>query len=804
MLLLFLFSLSAVLKNGCSLRITTPFLFCFVFAFIPYHSETKMGTNDIVKLCSAGGAGALLCYACMKRASTAHHADLSAPQNPVLRYWFYSDTQEKLHPGLWFCAEGSDKQRAADVFIHTHFAALHTQYATGSVLPDAQNPHSLLSAIILLDQMGRHLSRFNGTPSDAAAHHTKSDPRALEYTEALLALPSSRIVLTATELVFALLPLRHHKSDTETEKAYHVRALDMLANIEAKNAADVKVCERFRSATLRRYQALCDRRPIGEGILEKEAFAPSDAVMAGLPKETLVRSVAKFLHNREGFAAEGVACVSLSGGVDSMVIADIFRHLRDHPRPVERARKGQFKGVSDRRVKNNLLEEKTAGLVKKVVAVHIHYGNRAESKEEADFLREWCEERSIALVVKSIDDLRRGEMSRDEYEEQTRSIRFDEYRKVMREGVQGVCLGHHRGDVVENLLSNANRGMWHNINQPTNYPPTQTGSGLLELSGMSEVVQVEDVFTWRPLLLHDKTEIFDYAHKYGVPYFRDTTPSWSTRGKLRNNLMPCLQDTYGTGTEQNLHSLALESDSMKRMLYTTLVEPYIETLQKHPLGISLRTEGYTAHGRLFWREVFKTIQHRLFNTSMLSDAGMREVSLRLALTGFEDGDEKYVTGAQDGWLEPKKGMFWFLEEGVLYIPQPSLFGTVFTTAPPLVIGGGPASVGTWHVSAALRTLADGEEGDLRYSDHRSLPKPCRVVPFKAWDTFLSGHFSYCVAVAPETNELTWQNDGEKAPWCWKQMHAKWFATLPIACAPPLTSDDCKVVEISYRHNSIVG
>lgn len=35
--------------------------------------------------------------------------------------------------------------------------------------------------------------------------------------------------------------------------------------------------------------------------------------------------------------------------------------------------------------------------------------------------------------------------------------------------------------------------------------------------------------------------------RYGVPYFKDSTPSWSTRGKLRTQLMPLLLDMYGEG-----------------------------------------------------------------------------------------------------------------------------------------------------------------------------------------------------------------------------------------------------------------
>ena len=46
---------------------------------------------------------------------------------------------------------------------------------------------------------------------------------------------------------------------------------------------------------------------------------------------------------------------------------------------------------------------------------------------------------------------------------------------------------------------------------------------------------------WRPLLGMDKKDILDFAHKFGVPYFKDSTPSWSCRGKLRSSLIPLLQ-----------------------------------------------------------------------------------------------------------------------------------------------------------------------------------------------------------------------------------------------------------------------
>ncbi len=50
----------------------------------------------------------------------------------------------------------------------------------------------------------------------------------------------------------------------------------------------------------------------------------------------------------------------------------------------------------------------------------------------------------------------------------------------------------------------------------------------------------------RPFLETEKADILAFAHDFGVPYFKDTTPSWSTRGKLRASVFffplffPCL------------------------------------------------------------------------------------------------------------------------------------------------------------------------------------------------------------------------------------------------------------------------
>ena len=101
----------------------------------------------------------------------------------------------------------------------------------------------------------------------------------------------------------------------------------------------------------------------------------------------------------------------------------------------------------------------------------------------------------------------RGVTARDEYEKESRRIRFQAYADYMaRTGARAVFFGHHKGDVQENVISNVMRG-----------------GGLLELGGMAAASTVNHVRIWRPMLAHTKADVYAHAHAYGVPYFKERT-----------------------------------------------------------------------------------------------------------------------------------------------------------------------------------------------------------------------------------------------------------------------------------------
>jgi tRNA(Ile)-lysidine synthetase-like protein len=181
-------------------------------------------------------------------------------------------------------------------------------------------------------------------------------------------------------------------------------------------------------------------------------------------------------------------CISLSGGVDSMVVSWTLKQL----------------------LKDTELH-----------ALHINYNNRETSTNEAEFVRWWCDTIGISMTLVNIDIKREEYMHHDRnyYERRTHKIRFDGY------AAQNcpVILAHNYDDCIENVITNI-----------------ASQRSLDNLKGMSMISNVSDVVLYRPLLDVAKKDIINYARRAYVPYLQDSTPSWSRRGKLRDVLIPTL------------------------------------------------------------------------------------------------------------------------------------------------------------------------------------------------------------------------------------------------------------------------
>lgn len=560
----------------------------------------------------------------------------------VLMYWFGQHSPDVSQKKLWMIASSSEAHRIqidgdiADKFeriIHDH---LYTSWCA-----ERFGYQGKLATIIVLDQFSRHIHRHvgstqnNGGSKRAIPSQSSLDKLAYDAARRFTMEHQQEMecgMISLPMIVFALMPYRHASNLHSMEIVQ-----DQVEKLQTLEEQFDAMLRRFRKATNRRMAVLQgeDRRTGGEemqnrnhediDILETFAFK---ANMDPARQHIVHKTIVDFLGERgvlRNVSAQIPVIVSLSGGVDSMVIASVLAHL-----------------VQD------------CNFDLKVYAVHIDYANRPESGAEADFVKRYCEERGITFCLRRIVEATRGVTSRDDYERISREARYQCYRDTVAGCKEdcgdshdrvGVMLGHHRGDLRENVLSNSHKG-----------------SGPLDLSGMTAVSVNDRVVIYRPLLPLEKKEVLDYAHKFGVPYFKDTTPNWSTRGKLRNRLLPLLQEIYGEGCMNNLSNLATESDQARILLHDAVLGPFLDKVERHPMGITFDTAAWRNQGLFFWKFVLRETLHNA-SLGMFSDKSVGSFLNRIQADKLKAG-----------WLQCRKDYAVYLRgDGKVFVLFPDSF-----------------------------------------------------------------------------------------------------------------------------------
>ena len=252
--------------------------------------------------------------------------------------------------------------------------------------------------------------------------------------------------------------------------------------------------------------------------------------------------------------------ISLSGGVDSMVLTTILHNLYFD-----------------------------------IICIHINYNNRNETKEEEKFLTEWCKFNKIKLYIKSIDNIKRENTKRSDYELITKNLRFDFYKEIMKkEKTDCVLLGHHKDDIIENVVANICRGR--------NY---------LDLAVIRERTNINNINMIRPMISFYKSEIYNFAHLYSIPYFKNTTPYWCVRGKYRNIIGPALEDTFSKNVKENLLNISNQADDLNLLIQQEIITPLLSQILFEiyidRVNITIDTEKYINYPIIVWNIIFINI-----------------------------------------------------------------------------------------------------------------------------------------------------------------------------------------------------
>ena len=299
--------------------------------------------------------------------------------------------------------------------------------------------------------------------------------------------------------------------------------------------------------------------------------------------------------------------VSLSGGVDSMIALTLLKARGCAP-----------------------------------VAIHIIYGNRSVSSAEYSFIATYCKHIQVPLIAFEVPYIRRDSAPREFYEEATRQLRFATYRVVAKELMAGkaataqtpegselaaqhilkdpttlplpakVILGHIKDDLVENVWTNFAKGQ--HLDNLTKMEPQEEQLGVTLL---------------RPLLAVPKTIINDVATSIGIPYLKNTTPSWSNRGKFREHFYNATHAQYGKQVDSVILSVAATLKAQATIIDKLLYEPIYASWNLYTKSILVVKTMHYILDTAGWCKIFEHICHKFLHISKPSIHAVREFQRRL-------------------------------------------------------------------------------------------------------------------------------------------------------------------------------
>ena len=230
--------------------------------------------------------------------------------------------------------------------------------------------------------------------------------------------------------------------------------------------------------------------------------------------------------------------------------------------------------------------------------LHINYRNRTESNDECNFIINLCKLYNIEPFIQTMPLIRKN-TSRETYEKKTNELRYDFYQEIIKtfKSNNGFFLAHIKDDKIENIFTNI-------IN----------GRSILDLEVLQYSNMVSGVQIHRPLLDTYKTELFELAGQHNIPYFKNSTPTWARRYKLRYHVFPDLTEKFGN-IFSNLISIGKQSSDFSKAIDRTIIKPFFRDsikFNKHGIYFEI-DDNIKQFEDSIWNSIFTKIFHELFS-----------------------------------------------------------------------------------------------------------------------------------------------------------------------------------------------
>ena len=189
----------------------------------------------------------------------------------------------------------------------------------------------------------------------------------------------------------------------------------------------------------------------------------------------------------------------------------------------------------------------------------------------------------------------------------TRDLRFYTYRAI---GETTILMGHIRDDIIENIWTNI--AHCHHL-------------GNLKKMEAQEIQH--GVRLMRPLLEANKDDIYEVSKRLAIPYLKNTTPSWSNRGKFRENFHGAVIKQFGENIDNKIIEFAEAIESQNKLLNILLYEPIYNSFKDNCVDITFGVKGKLDASN--WLKIFEHICHMKLGKARPSIKCMRHFCTRL-------------------------------------------------------------------------------------------------------------------------------------------------------------------------------
>jgi len=283
----------------------------------------------------------------------------------------------------------------------------------------------------------------------------------------------------------------------------------------------------------------------------------------------MLQKLENHIQQNLSFLKDKKLLLAVSGGIDSMVLVDLFHKLKYD-----------------------------------IAVAHCNFQLRGqESDDDEEFVKSQVEKLNIPLFIQKFDTKKFAEQKKLSIQVVARNLRYDWfYTLLVNQNFDFIITAHHLDDSIETFLINFTRG-----------------TGLEGLTGIP--IQNDKII--RPLLAFSRDEIVAYAKQNDIKWREDSSNSTDKywRNKLRHDVIPVLKElnpsllpSFQNTIDSLQQSHSLVKDASKNMYQKVVAEEEHHTeidltkLLKLPNYKAYLFQWLQAFGFTDWKAVYDLIE----------------------------------------------------------------------------------------------------------------------------------------------------------------------------------------------------